>query len=176
MGESERAVFSIHINATREAVWEELTKTDEPQDAFYHEVLHSRDLEPGTSYQMRSMDGRIVGTVGKIVKSDPPNMLQRTLKFTQYDDPEVTLTCEITDSPDGGVEFTLTVDGLMPDTKTAKSLRGSGGGEWICKTLKKIVENGRSPLSTRLMYKVIDVFGPKVLPKQTRAENWPAEP
>ena len=32
MADTETAVFSIHIDATKEAVWQEITRTDKPHD------------------------------------------------------------------------------------------------------------------------------------------------
>ena len=70
MAETETAVFSIHIDATKEAVWREITRTDKPHDAMYHTVLHSTGLKPGASYQMRTPNGKYVFTIGEIVEYD----------------------------------------------------------------------------------------------------------
>lgn len=175
MGETERVVFSIHINGSKEAVWQELTKTDEPQASLYNTVLHTKGLVPGNRYQMRSPDGRTVNTIGEILECDPPSLLKQTLRFTRMDDPECTITFEIADAAQGGVDLTLTVDDLPVGTKTSKGMTGSGGGDWILKTLKRIVETGKVGLSTRVMYKFFDIFGPTVLPKRTRVEHWPME-
>lgn len=64
-------------------------------------------------------------------------------------------------------------------TKSAKGWKGSGGGEFVCKTIKEIVEDGQTSRSTRLMYRFFDVFGPLIAPlstpKRTRVENWPMD-
>jgi len=46
------------------------------------------------------------------------------------------------------------------------------GGDFILKNLKAIVETGRPPFGTRLMYAM---FGAMefVLPAKTKSENWP---
>lgn len=175
MGESERAMFSVHINATKEAVWQELTKTHEPQAGLWNTVLHIEELVPGNKYQMRSPDGRTVNAIGEVLECDPPNLLKQTVRFTQLDDPDCTLTYEIADAPQGGVDLTLVVDGSPEDTKTGKSMRGGGGGQFVCKTIKRVVETGSAGLSTRLMYQFFDILGPSVLPKRTRAERWPMD-
>lgn len=179
MAETETAVFSIHIVATKEAVWQEITRTDKPHDAMYHTVLHSSGLKPGASYQMRTPSGKYVNTIGEIVEIDPPNRLKQTVRFVRYDDPPVTITYDIADAPQGGVDLTLTVEDLPVDTKSGDSWKGSGGGKWIVKTIKQIVEDGEASFSTRLMYKFFDVFAPVLAPiatpKQTRVENWPMD-
>ncbi len=177
MAETETAVFAIHINASREAVWAEITRTDKPQDAMFHTVLHSTGLKPGASYQMRTPNGRHVNAVGEILEYDPPARLKQTVRFVRYDDPPVTVTYDIVDAADGGVDLTVTVEDLPLGTKTGTSWKGSGGGDWICATLKQIVEEGQASFSTRAMYTFFDVFAPVLAPlatpKRTRVENWP---
>ena len=72
----------------------------------------------------------------------------------------------------GGVEVTLTVDDMPLGTKTATEMQRGGG--FILKSLKAIVETGRPPFSTRLMYAM---FGAMefVLPKKSKTANWPLE-
>ncbi len=177
MAETETAIFSIQINGTKEEVWRELTRTDKPQDAMYHTVLHTTGLQPGAEYQMRTPDGRYVNTIGEIVEYDPPHRLKQTVRFVRYDDPPVTATFDITDHPDGGVELRLTLEDLPTGTKSARGWQGSGGGAFVCKTIKQVVEDGQASRSTRLMYKFFDVFAPVVAPlatpKRTRVEHWP---
>lgn len=177
MAETETAVFSTHINATREAVWAEITRTDKPHDAFFHTVLHTTGLEPGASYQMRTPNGRYVFAQGEILEYEPPTRLKQTVRFVRYDDPPVTVTYSIEDAPEGGVDLVVTVEDIPSGTKTADTWKGSGGGAWTCKTIKEIVEDGQASFSTRLMYKFFDVFAPVIAPlttpKRTKVEHWP---
>lgn len=177
MAETETAVFSTHINATKEAVWAEITRTDKPQDAMYHTVLHTTGLQPGASYQMRTPDGRYVNAVGEILECEPPTRLKQTVRFVRYDDPPTTVTYDIADAPEGGVNLTVTVEDIPVGTKTGDSWNGSGGGGWVGKTIKEIVENGQASFSTRVMYKFFDVLAPVIAPvatpKRTKVENWP---
>jgi len=139
--------------------------------------LHSTGLKPGASYQMRTPNGKYVFTIGEIVEYDPPNRLKQTVRFVRYDDPPVTVTYDVADAPQGGVDLTLTIEDLPTDTKTTDTWTGSGGGAWTLKTIKQIVENGQASTSSRIMYKFFDVFAPVIAPlstpKRTRVENWP---
>lgn len=177
MAETETAVFSTHIDATKEAVWAEITRTDQPQDAMYHTVLHTTGLRPGAQYQMRTPDGRYVNAIGELLEYDPPTRLKQTVRFVRYDDPPVTVTYDIEDAPEGGVDLTITVEDIPVGTKTGNGWKGSGGIDWVGMTLKNVVEDGQAPLSTRVMYKFFDVFAPVIAPlatpKQTKVEHWP---
>ncbi len=175
MSDAERTVYSVHIDGTKEAVWHELTRTDQPQAALWNAVLHCAKLEPGSPYQMRTQDGRFVNALGEILACDPPTLLKQSMRFTQLDDPFCTVTYEIADAPQGGVELTLTVDDLRPDTKTGKSWRGSGGAAFVCNTLKRVVEKGKASFSLRAMYGVFGLLGPLAMPKRSRVEHWPMD-
>ena len=71
---------------------------------------------------------------------------------------------------EGGVEFTLTAEGVPVGTKTAKQM--AGGADFIVKTLKAIVETGRPPLGTRILFNVFKLAAP-FSPKSTLSDNWP---
>ena len=77
---------------------------------------------------------------------------------------------ELGEEVDGGVQFTLTAEGVPVGTKTAKQMEG--GATFIVKTLKAIVEDGRPPLGTRVLFKVFKLMAP-FSPKTTLTENWP---
>lgn len=63
-----------------------------------------------------------------------------------------------------------TFNGLPVGTKTATEMER--GGMFIVNNLKSIVETGRPPLGTRLMYALFGALE-FVLPKKTKSENWP---
>jgi uncharacterized protein YndB with AHSA1/START domain len=151
MKDSRQLVARITIRGRAEAVWRELTKSDEPQAAVFNAWLHAQALVPGAHLQMRTADGRNVLVVGRIVEFDPPRRFAHTFRFTQYDDPECTVVYE---------------------TRTAKEM--ARGATSILKTLQAVLENGRPPLGTRLLYALFGVLG-FVLPKRTRAEHWPLD-
>jgi uncharacterized protein YndB with AHSA1/START domain len=171
MNDRKQLIARITIRGRAEAVWRELTKSDEPQAAVFNAWLHAQAMAPGARLQMRTADGRNVLVVGRILEFDPPRRFAHTFRFTQYDDPECTVIYDIRPVGDG-VEVTLTVDDLPLGTRTGKEM--TSGADAILKALKAVVETGRPPLGTRVLYALFGVLG-FVLPKRTRAEHWPLE-
>lgn len=171
MAEPSKAVFRITIAGTMEAVFRELTKTGEPQAAVFNAVLTTGGpgLVRGRRMQMRTGSGRHAIVVGEVVEHEPPARFAHTHRFTQYDDPSCTVVYDLK-KVEGGVEVTLTVENIPAGTKTEAEMRR--GGDFILKNLKAIVETGRPPLGTRLMYAM---FGAMefVLPAKTKSEHWP---
>ncbi|MBL8519432.1 MAG: SRPBCC domain-containing protein [Betaproteobacteria bacterium] len=169
MTETTKAVFRIVINGSIDAVWRELTKQGEPQAAVFNAWLHAQSLAVGQKMQMTTKGRTHVMVVGTVTAFDPPNRFAHTFKFTQLDDPECEVVYDLKQLP-AGVECTLTVDRMPVGTKTAKSMQD--GGHKILALLKAIVETGKVPFGTRLMYAMMDkmLF---MLPKSLRSENWP---
>ncbi|MCM2326701.1 MAG: SRPBCC domain-containing protein [Lysobacter sp.] len=173
MAEPKKAVFRIVIDGTMEAVFRELTKTGEPQGAVFNAVLTLGEpgLVRGRRMQMRTGSGRHAIVVGEVVAHEPPSRFAHTHRFTQYDDPFCTVVYDLR-KVDGGVEVTLTVENLPAGTGTEKEMMK--GGDFILRTLKAIVETGRPPLGTRLMYAMFGALE-FVLPAKTRSGNWPLD-
>lgn len=169
MSATTKAVFRIVINSSIEAVWRELTKQGEPQAAVFNAWLHAQALQVGQKMQMTTKGRSHVMVVGTITAFDPPTRFAHTFRFTQMDDPECEVIYDLKQVP-AGVECTLTVDRMPVGTKTAKEMQA--GGDKILALLKSVVETGKVPLGTRVMYAMMDkmLF---VLPKSLRAENWP---
>lgn len=171
MTEQKRLVSRIVIRGSVEAVWRELTKSNEPQAAVFNAWLHAQAMVPGARLQMRTGNGRNVLVIGQIVDFDPPRRFAHTFRFTSYDDPECTVVYDIKPVADG-VEVTLTVENLPVGTRTGKEM--TSGSMRILNTLRDVVENGRPALGTRLLYALFGVLG-FVLPSRTRAEYWPLD-
>ena len=169
MIDARRLVSRVRIRASADRVWRELTKHDEPQAAVFNAWLHAQAMVPGAIIQMRTVDGRNVLVVGRILEFDPPRRFAHTFRFTQYDDPECTVIYEIV-AVGAEVDVMLTVDNLPVGTRTAKEM--ARGATLILETLKSVAETGRPKLSTRLMYALFGKLG-FVLSKRTRAEHWP---
>ena len=169
MSETEKLVFRVHIEGTIEDVWREITKTDEAQQCMFNAWLHTDGLEPGGKVRMRTASGKYTSVVGEILEFDPPHRYAHTFRFTNYDDPPCTMTYELK-QVEGGVEFTLTADGVPVGTKTGKQVKQ--GGKMIVDTLKAVVETGRPPLFTRMLYRVFAVLEP-LSPARCKTEHWP---
>lgn len=161
----------VVIQGRIEDVWREITKTDEPQLAMFNSRLFTTVLGPGAPIRMRSPDNRYTGVVGEVLEYDPPHRFSHTMKFTAYDDPVCRVTYELRETPDG-VEFTLTSEEVPAGTKTARDM--ARGGDFIAGTLKAIVEKGRPPLGTRMLYALFGLLA-FLNPAKSRTEHWPLE-
>lgn len=169
MSDTERAVFKVLIKGSLDDVWSELTKTDEVQQAMFNSRLHTPGLEPGAPLRMRSPNGRYTAVVGNVIELVEKVRFSHSFRFTTHDDPPCTVIYELREV-EGGVEFTLTVEDLPVETKTAKQMKQ--GGTFIVNTLKSVVETGRPPLTARLLFVLFKLLEP-FNPKRARSENWP---
>lgn len=169
MPDREKAVFQVWIRGTLQAVWNEITKTHEPQGCFFNMQLHTPGLAPGAPMQMRTKSGKYVGAIGEVLEFDPPHRYAHTFRFTDKNDPPCKVIYELKEV-NGGVEFTMTLDDLPAGTTTTKQMKQ--GGPMITKTLKAIVETGRPTFGVRLLYRFIGWMEP-FTPKTCRLANWP---
>ncbi|MGZ5074283.1 MAG: SRPBCC domain-containing protein [Usitatibacter sp.] len=171
MADPKRQVFRVVIAGSQEAIFRELTATNRPLGAIFNARMHTTGLRPGGRIQMRTVSGGHVIVDGDVVEYDPPRRFVHTHRFTQQDDPACRVTYELKPVV-GGIEVTLTVDDVPVGTKTERSM--AKGGDFMLATLKSIVENGRPPLSTRLMYAAMGALE-FMLPARTKTQNWPLE-
>ncbi len=169
MTETRKIVAKIFIEGSIDDVWHEITKTDELQGAMFNMRLHTDGLRLGGHIRMRTPDGKYTGVVGEILEFDPPHRYGHTFKFTNYNDPPCKVFYDLKEVA-GGVEFTLTAEDVPVGTKTAKQM--TSGADFIVKTLKAIVETGKPPLGTRMLYAMFRLMGP-FSPKSTLSEHWP---
>lgn len=168
MTEMQTKVFKITIRGTVEDVWREITKTDEVQGVMFNMKLDS-SLKPGSPAHYRSPDGKYTGIVGEVVELVPHERYAHTFKFTQYDEPGCTVIHELEDLQNGEVEYRMICENMAPDTRTTKQM--SQGGDMIAKNLKAVVETGKLPLGTRVLYGLFALMAP-FTPKKSLTENW----
>ena len=171
MADPKKQVFRVVIAGSQEAIFRELTATDRPLGAIFNARMHTTGLRPGGRIQMRTVSGGHVIVDGDVVEYDPPRRFVHTHRFTQHDDPVCRVTYELKPVA-GGIEVTLTVDDVPAGTKTERGM--AKGGDFMLATLKSIVESGRPPLSTRLMYAAMGALE-FMLPARTKTEHWPLE-
>lgn len=167
---TERVVNKIIIKGTMQAVWHQITKTDVPQEAFFNNRMHTNGLRPGGQIRMRTPDGKYTAVVGEILECDPPRRLAMTFRFTNLEDPACKVIHELREV-DGGVEYSLILEDVPANTKTAKQM--TQGSSMILNTLKNMVEQGRPSLGTRVLFGMFSVIGPLMTPKKCRSEHWP---
>ena len=166
--EMETEVFEVLIEGSIDAVWREITKTDELQGAIFNARMHTDGLKSGGQIRMKTASGKYTSVVGHVLEFDPPRRFVHTMAFTTQDDPESTVEYDLTEEGER-VRFRLTV--TMPKgTKSAKQMKQ--GGTMIVNTLKRIVETGRPSLGVRTLYGLFKVLEP-MTPKRCRSEHWP---
>lgn len=165
---SETAVFKIHIDGPLEAVWREVTKTHEVQRAMFNMRLDGQ-LAVGAPIRYQSANGKYTGIVGEVLELEPMTRYVHTFQFTSYDDPPCRVAHELREV-NGGVEYVMTCTELPPNTKSTKQM--VQGGHMIARNLKSLVERGRVPFGTALLYGLFRVMEP-FSPAKLRSENWP---
>ena len=166
-----QTVFKILIEGTIEEVWKEITRTDAPIACFFNSRMDVGTLREGSKIAMRSPDGKYTGVVGEILEFSPPRRFSHTFKFTNLDDPPCSVVYTL-EPVDGGVEFTLELLNLPVGTKSGKQM--VQGAPMIVNTLKAVIETGRPPLGTRLLF-VLFKYLQFLNPKRSLSENWPID-
>lgn len=164
-------VFRIFIKGNIADIWQELTKTDSPQGALYNGVMHRTREEAGGAFQMRSANGRHTLVLGEILEWDPPHRFAHTFQSAMYQDSPCIVRYELLERA-SGVDVTMTLDQLPIGTRTAKDMLQ--GATFILGNLRALIETGRLPLKTRIMYFMFAHLG-FMLPKKLRSEHWPLQ-
>ncbi len=168
MAEMQTKVFKTRIRGTVEDVWRQITKTNEVQGVMFNMKLDS-SLEVGERAHYLSPDGKYTGIVGEVLEFEPPNRYAHSFKFTNYEEPGCKVLHEVEDVGDGEVEYRMTCTEMVPDTKTTKQM--TQGGDMIVKNLKTLVETGKLPFGTRVLYGIFALTAP-FSPKKMLTENW----
>ncbi len=160
----------VLINAPIETVWNTLVKTDEALPFFFGGVCETKDgLTPGATYRMVSANRKVAMVVGEVLRFDPPHVYAHTFSMTNIDEPPVTVTYSLTEK-DGGTEFELRIDNLIPGSKLAKQMISGQG--FIAANLKSLCESGKPAFSGRMVVLLGPVLS-RVAGKSQAIENWP---
>ncbi|MEO0327284.1 MAG: SRPBCC domain-containing protein [Pseudomonadota bacterium] len=160
----------VFINAPKDTVWSALVKTDEALPFFFGSICQTKDgMRAGVNYRMVSANRKFAMVVGEVLRFEPPNVYSHTFKMTNIDEPPVTVTYTLTDK-DGGTEFELRIDGLVPGSKLAKEMVSSQG--FISSNLKSLCETGKPAFTG----KMVGLLGPifTLFSKKSQSiEKWP---
>lgn len=167
---ADKAVYEVFIEAPIEKVWNELVKTDELLPFFFGSVCRTTgQLQVGAPIAMETTNGKYRSVVGAVLEFDPPNRYAHTFKFTGHDDPPCTVTYEL-EAVEGGTRFSLVTTNVPAGTKTESGM--AQGGNFIVKTFKQVVEQGRPSFGTRFLLGIMGLAQP-LTPKTSRSKNWP---
>lgn len=89
--------------------------------------------------------------------------------MTNIEKPPVTVTYTLTEN-DGGTEFELRIDDLVPFSKLAKEM--IGGQKFISSNLNSICETGKPAFTGKMVGFLGPVFT-RLARKSQAAEDWP---
>ena len=159
-------VVSIHIAVPVQRVWDEITKTGRVQRSLYNTVLDG-DLRPGGRLRYYSADRKRVFIVGEVVEVEPPRRFSHTYRFTMWKGGGPTLVTWELEEEEGGCRVTITHSGWT-EAHEAHEKTGSGWRQ-ILELLKREMETGTLPLSTRIGYRVMGWLS-FALPRTTSRE------
>ena len=160
----------VLINAPKETVWNTLVKTDEALPFFFGGVCQTKDgMREGANYRMVSANRKVAMVVGKVLRFEPPNVYSHTFTMTNIDEPPVTVTYTLTEK-EGGTEFELRIDDLVPGSKLAKEM--VGGQNFIATNLKSICETGKPAFTGRMVTLLGPIFT-RFAKKSQAIENHP---
>ncbi len=148
-------MFSIYIDAPAQRIWDAIT-TPEWTTRYGYGTTLEMDLTSGgairdlASPEMKEMGlSEVVGT-GTVTELDPPHRLVYTWSVEWQDEPDTTVTYEITEFEGGPCQLTLTHD-CTGAPGTAKDVRGGGdigagggGWPWVLSSLKTLLETDRA--------------------------------
>ncbi len=150
-GRGEVQVYRVHIRATRQAIWDAITKP-EWTVRFGYQAPVEYDLRPGGAYRglasdaMRQHGAPDVVVDGEVVEVDPPRRLVQTWRALFLDEGFTRLTYEIEDEGSGVCTLTVVHDVTgAPGTAAQSAGRTPGaGGGWsqTLSDLKTLLETG----------------------------------
>jgi len=166
-----KSVYTVVIKAPIDKVWAELTKKGGMCAHFFNACLDTTELAVNAPVRMRSKNGRYTSVVGEVLEWEPPHVYAHSFKFTNLDDPYCKVTYRLREV-EKGTELSLVSENVPADTKTEKYMLQ--GSEFICETLKEVVETGRPAFKHRFILSMIALTA-FMTPKVCRSEHWPFE-
>ncbi|MEM6310884.1 MAG: SRPBCC domain-containing protein [Pseudomonadota bacterium] len=160
----------VLIAAPVETVWNTLVKTDQALPFFFGAICDTKNgLQVGERYRMLSANRKVAMVAGEVLKFEPPHIYSHTFQMTNIDEPPVLVTYTLTEK-DGGTEFELRIENIVPGSKLGKEMVGSQG--FIASNLKSLCETGKPAFTGRM----VTLLGPimTAMSKKSQAvANWP---
>lgn len=160
-------VASIVIDVPVQRVWDEITKTGRVQPALFNTVMES-DLTPGARLRYYSPDKERVFVIGEVVEIDPPRRFVHTYRFTTWKSGGPTLVTWELEEEAGGTRVTVTQSGWTADHEAPE--KTGAGWKQILSLLKRHLETGTLPWTTRVKYRLMDALA-FLLPDSTKTES-----
>lgn len=155
----------FEVAAKPEAVWETLTRTDEPLPYYFDAILEA-EMRPGGRWRFVTDDRARFLAGGEIVTLDSPRRFRQTFLAADLDDPASRLTVDL-EAVDGGCRVHLVHDRFPRRTETFRRFRRAH--PIALSALVGLLENGEIPTRARL-YTLIFKPGMKLF--TVRAEPW----
>lgn len=156
---------SFDIAAPPGAVWQALTRTDEPRPYYFDAVLQAR-LEPGGHWRFVTDDLARLLAGGEMLAIDPPHRFEHTFAAADLDDPPSRITVRIEPVP-GGSRVLLVHDRFASKNSTYRRFRKAH--PVALAALKSILETGELPIRARVY---TAIFKPGMKLFTVRAEPW----
>lgn len=168
MSKAPDGLFSIHIEAPIERVWETLTQTATRQPFYFDSVLEA-ELRPGGPLRYCTPNRKRTFIIGEILEVEAPNRLVHSFRFSDLSDPPTKVTMTLAQEA-GGTRVTVTHEGLAGAPKTRK--RVARGWPHILGNLDSWLVRGKLPFKTRFGYAIMKLMMP-LMPKPKPPANEP---
>lgn len=147
---------SILVKARIQAVWNELTRLDDRQ-RFYFDSVVKGELKPGAPFKYVSPNGKYLFITGETIEVDVMKRWVQNFRFAHLKDRPTRVIWDLKETPNG-TQVAVTHTGFEGETETYKMTQK--GWPHILGNLKAVMERGKLPVSTRLMYGLMKVFMP----------------
>lgn len=153
------------VAAPRQAVWDALSRTDEPHPYYFDAVLEA-EKRPGGRWRFLTDDRERLLADGMILELEPPRRLQQTFRAADLADAPSRITIELEETA-GGTRVLLLHDRFERRTETFRRFRRAH--PLALSALKSLLETGELPVRARI-YTLI--FKPGMKTFTVRVEPW----